>query len=86
MAGLRATVTSKGQVTLPKAVREALKIGRADTVEFELQDDQAILRPVQRGFLSRFGTVQPRARPEDWHQVREETAARVGQEVAEEAT
>ncbi|HLB11372.1 MAG TPA: AbrB/MazE/SpoVT family DNA-binding domain-containing protein [Dehalococcoidia bacterium] len=85
MSGLRATVTSKGQVTLPKAVRQALELGQADVVEFELQHGQAVLRPVRKGFLTRFGTVQPRARPEDWRKVREETAAGIAQEVAEEA-
>ena len=34
-----ATVTSKGQVTIPKAVRDALEIGNGDRLEFVVQDD-----------------------------------------------
>jgi AbrB family looped-hinge helix DNA binding protein len=34
-----ATVTSKGQLTLPKEVRLALGVGPGDRVEFVLMDD-----------------------------------------------
>ncbi len=39
-----ATVTSKGQVTLPKRIRDALGIEPGSEVEFELQEGKAILR------------------------------------------
>jgi antitoxin PrlF len=39
-----ATVTRKGQVTLPRAVRDALGIGPGGEVEFELQADGVLLR------------------------------------------
>ena len=38
------TVTSKGQVTLPKAVREFLQ---SKTVEFEISGDKVVMRPVR---------------------------------------
>ncbi len=38
------TVTSKGQVTLPKKVREALGLVPGSQVEFELRDGQVLLR------------------------------------------
>jgi AbrB family looped-hinge helix DNA binding protein len=34
-----ATMTSKGQVTMPKAVREQLKLKPGDRVEFLISDD-----------------------------------------------
>lgn len=34
-----ATVTSKGQVTLPKKVREVLRIRAGDRIEFVVDDD-----------------------------------------------
>lgn len=39
-----ATVTSKGQVTLPKEIRDALGIGPGSEVEFELAEEKVILR------------------------------------------
>lgn len=38
-------VTSKGQVTIPKRVREALHICPGDRVSFELKDDKATIAP-----------------------------------------
>lgn len=39
-----ATVTSKGQVTLPKAIRDALGLSPGSQVEFELEDGKVLLR------------------------------------------
>jgi antitoxin PrlF len=36
-----ATITSKGQITLPKEVREALGVGTGDRVEFVAERDGA---------------------------------------------
>ena len=41
-----ATVTSKGQVTLPKAVRERLRINSGDRVDFTVNEQgEVVLRP-----------------------------------------
>lgn len=38
----KAKVSSKGQITLPKNIREALKIDSADTVIFTIQSDGTV--------------------------------------------
>jgi AbrB family looped-hinge helix DNA binding protein len=41
-----ATLTSKGQLTLPKPIRELLKLGAGDRVDFIVEDDGVVvLRP-----------------------------------------
>lgn len=40
----RATVTSKGQITVPADIREALGIGQGDGVVFELKAGYALFR------------------------------------------
>ena len=40
-----ATITSKGQLTLPKQVRERLGVDKGDEVEFTLDDQGIHLRP-----------------------------------------
>lgn len=36
------TVTSKGQITIPKAVRERLNLEAGDTVYFDVRDDGSV--------------------------------------------
>lgn len=37
------TVTSKGQITIPKAVREALRLEAGDTVSFDVYPDGTVV-------------------------------------------
>ena len=37
---MHATVTSKGQITLPKALRKKLKLSAGDRAEFIVDDDE----------------------------------------------
>lgn len=57
-----ATLTSKGQLTLPKAIRDRLRLGAGDRVDFVVDDDgTVVLRPATadvrelKGFLHRKG-------------------------------
>jgi antitoxin PrlF len=57
-----ATVTSKGQITLPKAIRDLLRLDAGDRVHFVVQDDgTVVLRPATvdvrelKGLLHRQG-------------------------------
>jgi antitoxin PrlF len=44
-----ATLTTKGQVTIPKAVREHLGVDTGDRLSFVVQEDGAVLvRPISR--------------------------------------
>lgn len=42
-------ITSKGQVTIPKALRQQLGLGRGSRVSFELVGDHIELRPCRPG-------------------------------------
>jgi len=58
----RATLTSKGQITLPKSIRDRLRLDAGDQVDFIVQDDgTVVLRPATvdvrelKGLLHRKG-------------------------------
>lgn len=47
------TLTSKGQITLPRAVRERLGVKQGDRVDFSVDGDRVLLRPVRADVPSR---------------------------------
>lgn len=51
-----ARITSKGQVTVPKAVREALGIKEGDSVVFRVEGQRAVLARTAH-FLDLAGTI-----------------------------
>lgn len=51
-----AKMTSKGQVTIPKAVREALGIKQGDEVVFRIQGNRAVMARTP-DFLTLAGTI-----------------------------
>ena len=46
-----ATLTSKGQITVPKEVRERLRVKSGDVLEFEISGDGRILVKPAQGHL-----------------------------------
>jgi len=61
---LYSTITSKGQITVPKEVREALALRAGDLVEFQQRPDGAfVLVPRQSDIRALKGVVPPPAQP-----------------------
>jgi AbrB family looped-hinge helix DNA binding protein len=52
-----AKVTSKGQITVPKAVRDALGINEGDEVVFRVEGDRAVMARTA-DFLSLAGSIK----------------------------
>jgi AbrB family looped-hinge helix DNA binding protein len=53
------TLTSKGQITIPKAVRDALHLACGDRVEFHVQNDsEALVRAVNTSVDQMFGRLR----------------------------
>jgi len=52
-----ATVTSKGQITLPKDVRDGLGLREGDKVDFEKIDGRYVMRPRNRSALELAGVL-----------------------------
>jgi antitoxin PrlF len=54
-----ATLTSKGQITLPKAVRTQLNLRAGDQLRFEAQPDGTLIgRPATRSALALIGLLK----------------------------
>jgi AbrB family looped-hinge helix DNA binding protein len=50
------TVTSKGQITIPKKIREQLRLRTGDKVDFSIEQDGTVkLHPIARSVSEVFG-------------------------------
>jgi antitoxin PrlF len=54
------TVTTKGQITIPRQIRKALNLRTGDRVEFQLRDDGVVeMQPGTIDLMSLFGLLDP---------------------------
>ena len=60
-----ATITSKGQTTIPKDIRDALCLQPQDQIQFTLMSDGAvIMRPKKRSITEMYGLLHdPERKP-----------------------
>ena len=79
-------MTSKGQITIPKEIREFLHLKPADKVVIVMEKDHAILQPLRGNILDVGGTVKiPEAeKPIDFHKVRRQTEEQVAKDIVDE--
>ena len=64
------TVTSKGQVTIPVAVRALLGIEPRDKVVFRVVDGKVEMESLQLTLDEAYGSVTPLRQPEDFESMR----------------
>ncbi len=81
-----ATVTSKGQITIPKEVREALNIKTHDRVAIVIEEGSAILKPIKGDILEIGGSIKIKARqkPINFKKVRKEVIKKIAKGVVSE--
>jgi AbrB family looped-hinge helix DNA binding protein len=48
---MESVITSKYQTTIPKAVRDNLKLSVSDAIEWKIENGRVIVIPVQKKFL-----------------------------------
>ncbi len=71
---IAAKLTSKGQITIPRAVREALSLQEGDSVIFRVEGDRAVMARTP-DFLALAGSVSTPAAKRDtpWAEVLRQT-------------
>jgi len=72
-----AKITSKGQITLPKKVRDLLHLKEGGVVVFEQEDDKIVIKPAE-SLMDYKGYLRGRARPADADIVRDAARTYVG--------
>jgi AbrB family looped-hinge helix DNA binding protein len=75
-------ITRKGQVTIPKAIRDHLKAREGERVAFFVRGEEVLLKVVRGNILELKGSVRPRKRPEDLDAIRRSVKRTVSGKVA----
>ena len=79
-----ATITTKGQVTIPAEVRKALGLKPRDKVVFTLSEGEVKLEPSSSTLRAGFGAVKPQRMPEDFRRLRGKAREWVARKAEEE--
>jgi AbrB family looped-hinge helix DNA binding protein len=79
-----ATLTAKGQVTIPKAIREALGLEAQSQIMVTVEKNSVIMTPVRQNLLGLRGFVTPKERPTDFAHVRSVVQSAVARQVMQE--
>jgi AbrB family looped-hinge helix DNA binding protein len=66
---LESTITRKGQVTIPKAIRDRLGVKEGEKVLFVMRGEEVVLNVIKGTILDLRGSVQPSAHPEDFEKI-----------------
>lgn len=77
-----AKLTSKGQVTIPKEIREFLLVKTGGVVVFEKGKDQVVLRP-HKTLKAYRGILKGRGQKASFDQIRDAAKKKVGKRVGE---
>lgn len=80
----KSVLTKKYQITIPKKIREFLRINRGDTVKFIIEDNEVKIKPVKSKIEENFGKVKPKNKPEDFKKIRDYVEKKLAQEVSKE--
>jgi len=55
---MQSVITSKYQTTIPKDIRQQLKLSVSDTLEWRIENGRAVVLPAHRKFLEYRNTIQ----------------------------
>lgn len=68
---VESTITRKGQVTIPKAIRDRLGVKEGEKVLFVMRGEEVVLKVVKGTILDLRGSVRPSEHPEDFEKIRQ---------------
>ena len=81
MKQITASITQRGQVTIPAEVRRLLGIKPRGKVAFHIYDGEVRLAPVEFTLETAYGSVKPINRPEDFKKLIREAMEEHAEEV-----
>jgi len=78
-------LTSKGQTTIPKDVRNLLGLEPNDKIFYMVEGKRVVLKPLKGNILDLRGSVATKEKPIDFKKLRDTTRKKVARKIVEEA-
>lgn len=72
MSEITTTMTRRGQVTIPKPYRDALRLAEGDAIAWDLVEGVLVLRRIGSVADATYAVIRPRKTPEDFEELREQ--------------
>ncbi len=79
---MESVMTRKGQVTIPKEIRDRLGVKEGEKVFFVVRGDEIVLKVLKGTILDLRGSVRPATRREDFGKVRQSVKQTVARRAA----
>lgn len=81
---IESTITAKGQITIPRRIREFLHVKPKEKIAFEIENNKVRIKPAMN-VESAFGIIRPKQKPENFKAIRETVERTIAKETVEEA-
>lgn len=78
-------ITQKGQVTIPKEIRDYLGLKARNRIEFKINRGQVFIHPAD-SLDKNFGIIKPKNSPENFSFIRKKMQKKLAKEVVREFT
>lgn len=78
------TITQKGQITIPKFIRDILDLSPADSLVVSVEGEKIVATPVKGDFLSLYGSVKHKGKPINLKKLRQQTLLKMAENAAKE--
>ncbi|MBC2712728.1 MAG: type II toxin-antitoxin system PrlF family antitoxin [Desulfosarcina sp.] len=78
-------LTSKGQTTIPKDVRNLLGLKPNDKIFYMVEGKRVVIKPLKGNILDLRGSVTTKEKPIDFKKLRDTTRKKVARKIVEES-
>ena len=79
-----ATITNKGQVTIPVAIRDILNLQPSSRLIFSIEEERIIAEPIKADLLSLYGSVKSNKKALNTKDIRKIVMKKITKDIAHE--
>jgi AbrB family looped-hinge helix DNA binding protein len=73
-------IGQRGQITVPRIIRQKLELKEGDSLAFILQDDQVYIKPITQTLLDLRGSIPVKA-PQNFDEIRKQVISSRGKRI-----